>query len=96
MSEYEAALLAKRNEVVAAFIAALQNGVTLPRCLEILGVEGKARTMLRAMLSRYDEGQLAELLSGVRADEPSIEGLEPGAETAILPVDAFPSEPPDN
>lgn len=62
MNEYEQELLDSRNGIILAIAKALEHGVPLSRCLELLGVEGKPATLLRAFLGRYQEGELAGAL----------------------------------
>lgn len=66
MNQWESRLVQARAEIVNAFVDALENGVEFARVLELLGVEGKPATMLRAMLSRYSNEQLAEMLQGAK------------------------------
>lgn len=78
---FECALSQAKDGLIVALVQALENNVSLARCLEVLGVEGKPATMLRAMLSRYSDEQLAEMLSGLANPSNEVSGTE-----AVLPL----------
>lgn len=83
MIDHVAELHRAKDDLIGALASALDNGVSLAECLAALGVEGKPATMLRAFLSRYSDGELAETLRAMKAENPSDEGLavEPSAPT---------------
>lgn len=73
MSDPRNELTAAKLALVEAFVHALESGITLAETLALLGVEGKAATMIRAFLSRYSDAQIAAMLREVAGAE-SLDG----------------------
>lgn len=78
MNGYEQVLFDAKTHLVDSLCEALENGVPFSRCLELLGVEGKAMVMARAFTSRYTDAQLAEMLREATSSESPDQGIVEG------------------
>lgn len=66
-------LAAMKMRLAESFIRALEAGVPLDECLEILGVSGTPRMMIRAYLSRVNEAEIPGMLRNALGLNESLE-----------------------